>query len=250
MDEQCRQLIQEFSKPNPNLATVGKLVQQCLNMDISDKNIKAYQSVLEIGCLWAAHTRNGVCFERYFSQLSSIIYLSAGQELEDVESERKWLLIGLQLLNLLVTGRVSEFHMLLEQLPESTLTSNPFILFPLKLEQSLIEGTYLRILESKKSVPSPEYSWFIDGLIDTIRNEIIRCIEASLDSLDMEKLSCFLFFAKTERPALKSVADQRGWKIGPDKVHFGKVNDSPNDFDASRNITRVLEYARHIEQII
>lgn len=251
MSADYKQLCAEFDKPNADLNKVGELVKSCIANFSANESSVEYQNILEMGCLWAAHSRDGLAFERYFSQLASIIYFSAGQSLDSVNGDRKWLLIGLQLLNLLVTGRIAEFHILMEQLPETSLLTNPFITFPLKLEQSLIEGTYHRIWEAKESAPAIEYGWFIDGLVDSIRNELIRGLESSMTSISIEELSKLLLIKSTDIKAIEHLASQRGWSVNGVTVAIRPAKDHEgNHGTATNDLSRVLQYARQLEQII
>lgn len=242
-------LLGEFEKTNMDLEKIGALVKKCLVLEEALKSHKVYQDILEMACFWAAHSRDGVSFERYFNQLSSVIYFAVGQHFKDITGNRKWTLIGLQLLNLLITGRVSDFYILVEHLPEDCLLVNPFIQFPLKLEQFLIEGTYHRILSARSDVPAPEYAWFIDGLSESIRNDILLCTEASMSSLSSQRLaSLFLANGKTD---LNAIINERGWSLAAnDVVHFNKRNEKDVTFAPNVQVSRVLEYSRHIEQMI
>lgn len=84
-------------------------------------------------------------------------------------SPLKYNLIGLNLLCLLSQNRISDFHTALETIDPEQLHNNPAIQHPIKLEQSLMEGSYNRVWSSRSEVPSQEYLFFIDILMDTIR---------------------------------------------------------------------------------
>ena len=76
---------------------------------------------------------------KYKKIINIIIYRS-----ELPESPYKYQLLGLNLLYLLSTNRVAEFHTELELLPTSQL-DNPYIRHPVSLEQYLMEGTYNKV---------------------------------------------------------------------------------------------------------
>jgi 26S proteasome regulatory subunit N12 len=82
-------------------------------------------------------------------------------------------LLGLYLLSLLVRNQLAEFHVTLEQINVAPGIdgSNAYIQFPVQLQQCLVEGTYHRVVLARQQVPSPDYAWFIDALMDTIRYE-------------------------------------------------------------------------------
>jgi hypothetical protein len=77
-------------------------------------------------------------------------------------------LLGLDLLRLLSQNRISEFHTALERIEPSQL-SNVYIKHPIQLEQWLMEGSYNKVWNSRVDVPAPEYGFFIDILMSTIR---------------------------------------------------------------------------------
>ncbi|KAK6049369.1 hypothetical protein COOONC_13126 [Cooperia oncophora] len=62
-------------------------------------------------------------------------------------AENKYLMIGLNLMFLLASNRLSDFHMLLESVPQSIQSNNPYISTPVRLEQSLMEGAYNKASE-------------------------------------------------------------------------------------------------------
>lgn len=103
------------------------------------------------------------------------------------ESEKKYQLLGLLLLFLLSQNRVSEFHTELELLPQEIIHKNEFIRHPLALEQYLMEGSYNKIFLAKGNVPSPNYSVFMDILLDTVRGEIAACLESSYDKISLKE---------------------------------------------------------------
>lgn len=235
------QLRKEFE--NDNMAKVGAILPELLPQPASPH----YQPVLEIAALYSAHQRDGMAFERYFDQLSALHYFSLKTESE--ESSTKWKIIGLQLMNLLVTGRLPDFHVLLERIPEQHLASNPFIAFPLQMEQSLIEGMFHRVLASRSMVPAPEYTWFIDGLMETIRNELASCVEASFDVLPLQQVGTFLLVRPGEESMILAFAQLRDWNVENGLVHL-KQSSTPIHFNPHQYICRSLNYANFIEQII
>lgn len=113
-------------------------------------------------------------------------------------SSLKYNLIGLNLLCLLSQNRISDFHTALEQIEPEQLNNNPAIQHPVKLEQSLMEGSYNRVWSSRSVVPAPEYLFFIDILMDTIRNEIASCSEKAYTSLPLSDAGTLLFFTNMQ----------------------------------------------------
>ncbi|VDM68031.1 unnamed protein product [Strongylus vulgaris] len=84
-------------------------------------------------------------------------------------AENKYLMVGLNLMFLLASNRLSDFHMLLESVPQHIQTSNPYISTPVRLEQSLMEGAYNKVILTEKTIPSQYYSTFIRIMMDAVR---------------------------------------------------------------------------------
>ena len=89
----------------------------------------------------------------------------------------RYQLLGLNLLCLLAQNRVAEFHTELERLPAKEIQNNVYIRHPVSLEQYIMEGSYNKVLLAKGNVPAESYNFFIDILMDTVRNEIASCLE-------------------------------------------------------------------------
>lgn len=78
-------------------------------------------------------------------------------------------LLGLNLLCLLAQGRISDFHMHLELIDPALINDNIYIKHPVKIEQSLMEGSYNKVWSARQDVPAEEYLVFMDILMNTIR---------------------------------------------------------------------------------
>ncbi len=50
---------------------------------------------------------------------------------------------------------------------------------PVSLEQYIMEGSYNKILHAKGNVPAESFKYFIDVLLNTVRDEIASCLEKS-----------------------------------------------------------------------
>ena len=85
------------------------------------------------------------------------------------QSDREYMFMGLNLIHLLSQNRITEFHTLLELLDPAAIASSPFIRHPIELEQCLMEGSYNKVWDARSKVPAPEYLFFVDILMETIR---------------------------------------------------------------------------------
>ena len=171
---------------------------------------------------------------------------------QKTESTNKYLMIGLHLMFLLVNDKLSDFHILIEQIDQQIQQTNPYIRTPVELEQFLMEGAYNKIFLNQKTIPSPYYTIFIQILTDTVRGDIALCIEKAYKRISVKDAIQMLFFDK-ESAGLQ-FAEKRGWKKegnmfcfepdmiveGPPKAHL----------DTERITKQVVYYAKQLEMIV
>lgn len=72
------------------------------------------------------------------------------------------------MLHLLSQSRISEFHSFLERIKCEDL-NNVYVKCAVKVEQSLMEGSYNHVWRMRGDIPMPEYAVFMDLLVSTIR---------------------------------------------------------------------------------
>lgn len=170
----------EFNKAPQDLVQIDSLLRTAM-LQLTTSGIGAgcqstanpeyTQQVLEMGAMWSIHSKDKASFERYTSLLFPI-YFSGKAVSEGLPANAPmYAILGLHLLHLLVSNRVADFYVALERIAAAPAVdaSNVFIQFPVQLQQCLVEGTFHRVVLARQQVPSPEYAWFIDGLMDTIR---------------------------------------------------------------------------------
>ncbi|XP_064157187.1 26S proteasome non-ATPase regulatory subunit 8 isoform X3 [Anguilla rostrata] len=171
------------------------------------------RDVLEIGALWGILKKDIPSFERYMAQLKCY-YFDYKDELPESGSMHQ--LLGLNLLFLLSQNRVSEFHTELERLSARDIQSNVFIRHPVSLEQYLMEGSYNKVFLAKGNIPAESYTFFIDILLDTIRDEIAGCIEEAYEQIQFSEAMRVLFFSSSKR--MTDYAKKRGWSLNADSL--------------------------------
>ncbi|ORZ00053.1 SAC3/GANP/Nin1/mts3/eIF-3 p25 family-domain-containing protein [Lobosporangium transversale] len=254
----AQELSKEYNAPNPDLAKCGQYLSklkialielQYLTHEGKHNNIEELtlaRDVLEIGAQWSVRTKDIPSFERYMAQLQT--YYNDYSELPT--SPLKYNLIGLNLLCLLSQNRISDFHTALETIESQELLNNPAIQHPIKLEQSLMEGSYNRVWSSRADVPSKEYLFFIDILMDTIRNEIASCSEKAYSSLPLKDAGTLLFFTNMED--ILNFAKERNWKVNPveQKAYFHSDADERISIPANQIIKQTMFYARDMDRIV
>ncbi|PIO34945.1 hypothetical protein AB205_0096260 [Aquarana catesbeiana] len=167
------------------------------------------------------------------------------------ESAYKHQLLGLNLLFLLSQNRVAEFHTELERLPAKDIQANVYIKHPVSLEQYLMEGSYNKVFLAKGNIPAESYTFFIDILLDTIRDEIAGCIEKAYEKILFNEATRILFFNTPKK--MTDYAKKRGWVLGPNNYYsFSSQQQNPEEatIPSTELAKQVIEYARQLEMIV
>ncbi|KAJ2444471.1 regulatory particle non-ATPase, partial [Coemansia sp. RSA 2440] len=206
-----------LSSQNPNLEAIGSQVSQLkvglvklalqngqIESDPSFQLLK--RSVTELGAELSIKVGDIAAFERYLAQLEPFYF---GSRMGLSESKVMYPLIGLNLLRMLSDNLIADFHTVLERIDLEQLQNNPFIVHPVKLEQALMEGSYKKVWQARSEVPTPEYLFFMDILMTTIRNEVASCVEKSYLSLPFDDAKSVLFFSSLDE--LLKFAQEHQW---------------------------------------
>ena len=122
--------------------------------------------VLEIGALHSVAVADFAAFDRYIAQLRTY-YFDFASSLP--ASSQRSLLLGLHLLRLLSQQLIGDFHVALERLDSATLSSDPFVRFPIALEQHIMEGLDNQVVAAAQNAPHPSYAPFMEQLLQTLR---------------------------------------------------------------------------------
>jgi len=217
--------------------------------DASLEDMVMARDVLEIGAFFSIRSRDIPSFDRYYSQLQTF-YNDYSSVLPP--SPREYPIRGLYLIRLLTQNRIADFHTTLESLPlaADTLTANPYIQHPVNLERWLMEGSYSKVWKAREEAPAEEYKFFVDSLMDTIRNEIASCEEAAYESLPLKDAGTLLFF--TNQNELLTFAKQRGWQVNltAGTTTFAKKGEEKVEIPKEKLIAANLAIARELEQIV
>uniref|UniRef100_A0A4W5QNI1 26S proteasome non-ATPase regulatory subunit 8 n=1 Tax=Hucho hucho TaxID=62062 RepID=A0A4W5QNI1_9TELE len=225
----------EWNKKNPNLNKCGDILS------------KLKISLLELNFLPTTGTKltkQQLILARKFS-----ILLSHRAKLP--ESAYMHQLLGLNLLFLLSQNRVSEFHTELERLTAKDIQTNVYIRHPVSLEQYLMEGSYNKVFLAKGNIPAESYTFFIDILLDTIRDEIAGCIEKAYKQIQFNEATRVLFFSSPNN--MTEYANKRGWTQSPDDYYsFSSQQQRTEEVNipSTELATQVIEYARQLEMIV
>uniref|UniRef100_A0A2K6PV96 26S proteasome non-ATPase regulatory subunit 8 n=1 Tax=Rhinopithecus roxellana TaxID=61622 RepID=A0A2K6PV96_RHIRO len=222
------QLKGEWNHKSPNLSKCReglgclKLVLLELNFlpttgtKLTKQQLILARDILEIGASGASYART--------SPPSSATWPSPSALPESAYMHQ---LLGLNLLFLLSQKRVAEFHTELEWLPAKDIQTNVYIKHPVPLEQYLMEGSYNKVFLAKGNIPTESYTFFIDILLNTIRDELAGCIEKAYEKIPFTEMTDYT----------KNFASQQ--------------QESEDITIPSRELAKqVTEYARQLEMII
>ena len=212
----------------------------------SAAEVGAGVAALETFIVHSVKARDDKAFARYFSQLRSFYSMTT---LEATPNQPK--MLGLNLVRLLVGNDLASFHSELELVPQACVTS-PFVLFPVELERSLMEGMYNQVLNARKKFPDPLFSEYLGPLEDAVRDEISQCAAASYPSLSLDAAQK-LFNFSTREELLEYCADNEEWVVDGDRVRFPEKHEARvgrEDLPSRRTIGEVLSFAGRLEQIV
>lgn len=223
------------------------LVPSAASPSSSTSDMVLAREVLEIGAFYSVRIGDIPSFDRYISLLTPFYdsSLPASSHYEP--------LLGLRLLRLLSSNQISAFHTLIETLPSPLLSNSKYVQHPISLERWLMEGSYSKVWRlSRQTPPQDEYRFFVDLLMDMIRNEIASCEEKAYDSLALHDAATLLFFDKLEQ--VLKFAEHRGWHVNPTTqvVSFTAANTgaSATVIPKKATIASNLVFAKELESIV
>lgn len=208
------------------------------------EHMKVATEALELGVLLTVSEGDLDAFARSMAQLKP--YYAAG-----VTTDRKCHILGLNLMHLLVDNRLSEFHSELELLTEQE-ASNTFVSFPINLERQLMVGIYDEVLNAGLHVPDPSYQFFMDNLLQTVRDSIADCVEVSYKTMKLADAMTMMKF-DTQQALMEYVEECRDdWIVEGETLCFQPppMGSKASDIPSMKLITQSLSYATEMERIV
>lgn len=216
--------------------------------DATPESVSLAAAALELGVLLSVADGDLDAFARNISQLKP--YYSALRS-SAPPAERKCHVLGLNLMNLLVDNRLSEFHAELELLTEEE-AGTPYVSFPITLERQLMVGSYDEVLDAGSNVPDPSYGFFMDNLVETVRDSIADCVEVSYKSLRLTEAAKMMKFDAVDE-LREYVAESRAdWIVEGDELTFQPppMGRKAVDIPSKSLISQSLTYALELERIV
>jgi 26S proteasome regulatory subunit N12 len=223
--------------------TLGKIKIQMLDFPPgSEQHMGVAAQALEIGILLAVEDGDMEAFGRNVAQIKPL-YAVLGT------TPRKCHILGLNLMNLLVENRLSEFHAELELLTEEE-AGNAFVTFPINLERQLMVGIYDEVLNV--TVPDASFQFFVDNLLQTVRDSIADCVEVSYKTMKVADAMTMMKF-DSQQELLDYVEECRDdWIVQGDTLCFQPPpsGSKASDIPSMKLISQSLSYATEMERIV
>merc|ERR1712137_276292 len=77
-------------------------------------------------------------------------------------------------------------------------SANPFLSFPIQLERQLMVGSHGEVLSAGSRIPDPSYQFFMDNLLQTVRDSIAECVEVSYKTMSIQDAMTMMKFESKE----------------------------------------------------
>lgn len=230
--------------------------------DITEAHLTIATSALEMGVLISVVDQDLDAFARNLSQLKpyytpSPVSTAAADPTTTPETptpapqSQKCHILGLNLMYLLVENNLSEFHAELELLTPIE-ASTPYLTFPITLERQLMVGSYDEVLSAGLRVPDPSYSFFVENLLQTVRDSIADCLEVGYRTMAVKDAVGMMRFGGREELMAYVEEYRDDWIVEADEICFQVVETGsrPSDIPSMKLIAQSLSYATELERIV
>lgn len=263
MVEQFKKESSEPSTCKASLITLKKLKLKFLEFDsflggenegkdnivLSRKEITLVRETLEYAILLSVRLKNLKMFDLHFKQLSHVYYQ---QTLFGMPaSNRKHHILGMNLLRYLVENKRDLFHSELEEIPVDE-HRNRFIQWVVNLDFALMEGSYNQLSEARRMIPSPEYSFFLDAMIQPLRKEISECLESGYKHISIDAAQKMLLI--NHQKEMIEFMKEKKWNVNLQKgMIFFETDDDDEQENQNENEKakkKTLEWKKQSEEVI
>lgn len=212
-DEAC---VQQLAAIKRHLITLPTYLAPLTPSATRSEELMLTRETLEIGVLVNARRKDLDSVELFMNQLQ-VYYTDVG--VTDLpESPRYMMILGLNLVRLLVQSRIAQFHSELEKIPYDMHANDSYIRFAVLLERYLMEGSYHKLLHSRKRAPSNEYLPVVEMLESTVRDEVAQCIPHSSTVLALSAAQKILMVKSREE--VMQIGRDYNWTLSPDGTSF------------------------------
>jgi 26S proteasome regulatory subunit N12 len=215
-----------------------------LDIPPSAQQITLAANALELGVLLSVAAGDLDAFARNMAQLKPNYSKGA-------QTQKKSHVLGLNLMFLLVENRLSEFHAELELLTDADAASS-FVSFPIQLERQLMVGSYDEVLSARSRIPDPSYAFFMDNLLQTVRDSIADCVEVSYKTMKTTDAIKMMKFESPQQLTDYVEECRDDWIVEGDTLCFQPPpsGSKATDIPSMKLIAQSLSYATEMERII
>jgi len=223
----------------------------------NNEYIQLATSILELGVLLSIADEDLAAFARNVAQIKTYYSSTA----TTVNNDMKCKVLGLNLMYLLVENRLSEFHSELELLVSGdnnggANSNNPFISFPINLERQLMVGSYDEVLNAGAHIPDESYQFFMDNLLQTVRDSIADCLEVAYKTMSISEAKKMMKFDNNSDSdeLMEYIEEYRDdWIV--DESNYLCFQPPPggckaSDIPSMKLIAQNLSYATELERIV
>lgn len=218
---------------------------------VSDqRELAAIRNAYEVALGANIATENIVGIQQCFEMLKCLYVDSPAAPQDD----SVWDTLGLYLTYLLSFNYITEFHTELELIPYEW-RSNKSVSFSIRLEQYFMEGNYKQVSAAKELAPGPQFAFFVNRIVDTIRYEIAASIETSYQQLNLSSVLELLKLANEEelRRFLENFSKREGtyeWVITAQRVEIRSTSQDVKEIPKWELISQAVGYAVELERIV
>ena len=202
--------------------------------------------VLENAIILSINLGDKDLFARHISSLRTY-YHDFG---DDIQSNLKYTMIGLNLLYLLVENKLAEFHCELELLTTNEMDKKE-IAFCTQLDQHLMVGSYDHVLAAAENPPVSYYVFFLKSLLETVRMNISDCAAASYSTLTTSAATKILMFS-SEKETLQFISQYYpDWSVNGSLINLRATKSlKSEEIPSLKVISQSLTYATELERIV
>ena len=215
------------------------------------ESITLAANALELGVLLSVADDDLDAFSRNISQLKPYYAALSAAANNTNTTERKCHVLGLNLMNLLVDNRLSEFHAELELLTDEDAKSS-YVSFPITLERQLMVGSYDEVLAAQSSVPDPSYNFFMEQLLETVRDSIADCVEVSYKVMKLDDAVKMMKFDSVSELQEYIQEKREDWIVEGGSLMFQPppIGSKAVDIPSQKLMGQALSYATELERIV
>eukprot|EP01060_Flectonema_neradi_P014725 TRINITY_DN2135_c0_g1_i1.p1 TRINITY_DN2135_c0_g1~~TRINITY_DN2135_c0_g1_i1.p1 ORF type:complete len:275 (+),score=45.41 TRINITY_DN2135_c0_g1_i1:45-869(+) len=167
-----------------------------------EEEVNLVVKTMEQAVLVAATTKEIGEFRRHFEILRTYY-----NDFPTCKSDRRQLILGLHLLCLLASNETRTFHMELERIKVVDQESL-YIKDVIQLERYLMEGSYHKMLQARKKVPSEHYTPLMDLMLLAVRRAVFQCTMSAYDKVSVTG-ACKLLMFDNQEELLKFIEQEK-----------------------------------------